>query len=67
MPKPPSRLGSVGVRGERHPLAKLTDDQVKEIRRLAGHVPDEDLAARFGVSRTTINKAKLRHTWHHVR
>ena len=44
-----------GLRGTAHPSSKLTEDRVREIRRLlkAGQSLAE-LAKRFGVSRTAI-------------
>lgn len=36
--------------------AKLTDDQVREIRQLKGKMWQKDIAARYGVSQTTISK-----------
>lgn len=50
--------------GERNGRAKLTDRDVREIR--ASNETDEVLAARYSVSRTTINFAKNRITWSHL-
>lgn len=69
----PDRL----VRGEAHPDAKLTDDQVREIRALGapligrgrGKWPGlswRDLACRFGVSDVMVKKITMRHNWRHV-
>ena len=44
-------------RGNAHWKAKLTDDQVVEIRRLRGEgIGSTDLASRYGVSRTHIKR-----------
>lgn len=51
--------------GEGHCFAKLTDDFVREIRRSLDS--DYALAARYGVTRTTVRKARSRKTWKHVK
>jgi len=53
----------VGVRNSR---AKLTEEDVKEIRRLAGRVSQKELATRFGVSCRTIRHVVVRSGWKHV-
>ena len=62
--RPPSRLGCPGVRGEKHPLHKLTDEAVKEIRRTPESI--SALAKRFGVHVSTVKKARAAKTWKHV-
>ncbi len=47
------RLGLTEI-GERHYAAILDVDAVREIRRLAGTVPQRTLARRYGVSRSAI-------------
>jgi len=56
--------GNVGtVNGQ----AKLTDDQVLEIRvRLAHGIPGKDLAAEYGVGRATISVIKNAKNWRHL-
>lgn len=55
---------SVGVQ---QPGAKLSDDQVREIRALrAAHVSNVELAARFGVSDSLISLVGTRRRWKHV-
>ena len=53
-----------GLRGTAHPSSKLTEDQVREIRRLlkAGKSLGE-LAKRFGVSRTAIRNIGNGRKW----
>jgi hypothetical protein len=47
--------------------SKLTDNRVREIRRLyAGGARLEDLASRYGVGRLTVYKAAVGETWKHV-
>ena len=47
------------VRGEQHPSAKLSDEQVREIRRaLARGERGSDLARAWGVHRSTISRIK---------
>jgi hypothetical protein len=60
-PVPPSRLGSVGVRGERHPLHVLTRDIVEQIRRSGES--DGWWAERVGCSTSTVLKARRRLSW----
>jgi hypothetical protein len=48
-------------RGEKHPLAKLTEAQVREIR--AATIPQKTLAAKFGVNRSTICQIKSGQRW----
>jgi hypothetical protein len=52
------------TRGERHPMVKLTEADVHEIRRLRGSgVPLSDLADRFSVTNVTISQIARRKTW----
>lgn len=54
-------------RGETQWLAKLTEDQVREIRRRSAEGAGRtELAAEFGVARTNILKIVQRVTWKHV-
>lgn len=60
--------GRADGRGERHPLAKLTDDDVREIRKrlrgirgLGGVVAKE-----YGVSQATISYILQGKTWKHI-
>lgn len=50
-------------RGERHNLAKLTEDQVQEIRRLEGRESQSSLARRFGVSAWHVNSIQKHIAW----
>lgn len=52
--------------GERHPFAKLTAEQVGEIRRTAGKISNAEWARRLGVDRTTIRYAREGKSWRHV-
>ena len=53
--------------GRSNPRSKLTDDDVVEIRRLAGfRVKYDTLAYQFGVAPTTIAQVVQRKTWRHV-
>jgi hypothetical protein len=51
------------VRGSRHALAKLTDDQVREIRKLAGTVPQTELARRYGIGQPLVSRIVRREKW----
>lgn len=48
--------------------ARLTEDNVREIRReyAAGGVTQEALALRFDVTQSTVNAVIRRHTWQGV-
>jgi hypothetical protein len=59
--KPHNRLGATGVRGELHPLAKLTVDRVRFIRRSAEGLAT--LARKFKVAHGAIWKARNRISW----
>lgn len=58
----------VHVWGSKHPNSKLTDDKVREIRRLhaAGGYTFAALARRYGVSLSLVSKIVKRKTWRHV-
>lgn len=53
-------------RGERHPEAKLTAEQVREIRDLEGKMMKTEIAARFGVTPPLITAIHKRRVWKHV-
>lgn len=54
-------------RGERHALAKLTEDRVREARGLnAAGIPKKHLAKRYGVAESTMDAAIRGKTWGHV-
>lgn len=54
-------------RGSANGGAKLTEDQVREIRRrLAGGSLGKDLAIEYGVTPVTISKIKLGKKWAHL-
>jgi hypothetical protein len=55
------RLLPSGVTGESHPGAKLTADNVAEIR--ASSLSGAALAAKFGVSKSAVNRARRGATW----
>jgi HNH endonuclease len=54
-------------RGEGHPMVKLTEDDVREIRRLAAEgVPRAALARRHAISGANIGLIVSGKTWRHV-
>lgn len=64
------RLKPPRLRGERHPLAKFTDEQIREIRRryVSGQRGiGSILAKEFGTSPGTISDIVHRRKWSHVR
>lgn len=57
-----SRGGS--MRGQVNPMAKLTEDDVRNIRQSTE--PLLTVAKRFGISFQTVSNIRLRKTWRHV-
>jgi hypothetical protein len=54
-------------KGERHPLARLTDEKVRRIRVLAkSGIRYRDIAESYGMSRQQIEKIVNRRNWGHV-
>ena len=54
------------ARGEAHGNAKLTEEQVREIRSLRGIVSQRRLAIRFGVAHGQINNIQHGRGWAHL-
>lgn len=56
------------TRGEAHPRARLTEDDVREIVRLAsiGNLTQGEVAGRFGVSQVRISQILLGRGWNWV-
>lgn len=53
--------------GEKHPLAKLTEQSVRDIRRMAAEgISRAMIAAGFGVSKAAVVAVVNRKTWAHV-
>jgi hypothetical protein len=51
-------------RGEKHPNAKITREQVAQIRAALGAgVFQEEIASRFGISQTMVSKIKRGLSW----
>lgn len=53
-------------KGETNGHHKLTENDVRELRRLSGRVSQRKLAKRYKVSQQVISKAILGQTWKHV-
>lgn len=53
-------------RGRKHPLSKLADTDVREIRAMRGEVSQRELARRFGISQGTVFDIQNRKTWRHI-
>jgi len=51
------------IRGSRHPSAKLTENDVRDIRRLHGKMERKDIAEMFGVHPMTVHLVTIRKTW----
>ena len=54
------------TRGEQHPLSKLTERDVREIRGLPKDMRQASIAAKYGVSRRTIGMVLTGKNWAHV-
>lgn len=50
-------------RGDRHGVAKLTEDQVREIRALKGRQRQRETAVRFGISGPTVSMIQAGRRW----
>lgn len=50
-------------RGATNARAKLSEDDVREIRALAGTMPQRKIAARFGISQGQVCRIVLRTRW----
>lgn len=53
-------------RGERRAFAKLTWEDIVEIKRALGTAKQSEIAARYGVAQTTISKIARGVKWSHV-
>ena len=51
-------------RGEEHPLAKMTADQVRAIRRDTRLL--REIAADYGITSGSVSRIKLRGNWKHI-
>jgi len=51
------------TRGQRQPGAKLTEADVREIRRLAGTMLQREIGKMFGVSRVTVTSVLSGKRW----
>lgn len=56
------------VRGEKQHLAKVTEADVIEIRRLwnTSRIQQKELAERFGITQTNVSMIVTRQTWKHI-
>ena len=62
-----SKGRGVNNRGERSGRAKLTDEQIYEIRELAKYKTNKEIAEKFGVAPGTISEIHTRKTWRHLK
>lgn len=54
------------LHGEAHPTAKLTADQVKQIRALRGVEPQKVTAKRFGITFSNVSAIQLGKSWRYA-
>jgi hypothetical protein len=59
------RRVSVPSRGEKHGMAKLTEEQVIEIRSLTG-ITQREIAKKYDLSETHVSEIRKRKTWKHI-
>lgn len=64
--KKAAKRGRGGLPGEQHGGSKLTEAQVRKIRKLRGTKTCRALAEDFGVSHGAIHSIHTRRTWKHV-
>lgn len=50
-------------KGSKHPMSKLTEEKVVEIRRLLGKEKQKDIAKKFGISPSVISAIKCGRIW----
>lgn len=58
---------SCQAKGEDHVRAKLTVQQVNEIRQIARKISQKDLASKYNVTRGTIYRVQTNKFWRHVK
>lgn len=51
------------IRGNRHPTRKLNENAVRQIRSLRNAERDSEFAKRYGVTKGTIRRVRLGHSW----
>lgn len=56
----------MALHGEESPRAKLTADQVREIRSLKGTLTNRQIGARFGVSKVQVGFILRGERWAHI-
>src|SRR5690606_20841041 len=52
--------------GEKHGMARLTENDVRYIRKMRGKVSQQKVAAQFGVTFSAISCVQRRATWRHI-
>lgn len=57
---------SLLMRGEKHHLTTLTDEKVREIKKLLITQKVSEIAKQFNVSKNVIYKIKLKKSWTHI-
>lgn len=61
-------MKSPGLKGERNPAAKLTNEQVKEIRRLLySSYKSREIEYKFNISKTIVSRIKLNKTYKDIK
>lgn len=62
------KIGIVGPHGEAHAFAKVTAEQVREIRRIyaEGEISQKALGERYGLTQSPTSQIIRHETWKHV-
>ena len=60
------RDGTLGE-GAKNPRAKISDDDVREIRRMLDHkIAQWRIAQRFGISQQMVSNINRKYNWDHI-
>jgi hypothetical protein len=53
-------------KGERHPLVKLSEEEVRQIRELKGVLLQREIAELYGIKRTQVSRIHSGKRWGHI-
>jgi len=60
-------LAGTTARNDRHGMAKLTNKQVRAIRKLLGRVSQAEIGRRYGVGQSTISMIATKTNWSYLK
>ena len=61
-----SRVRGTMQRGEKQWFSKLTESNIRDLLRLKGTIPQREIAVRFGVTQSTVQRILAGESWRHV-